>query len=272
MKIKQIVKKYDDIPEKDQNYILRNCLNLSDADILFNKELSNKEISKFNKVIKKVKKRIPLQYIIGKVSFYNYEFNVKKGVLIPRFETEHLVKYMVEYINEYFKNANILDLGCGSGIIGITLKKEINNINVTCTDINKKALKLTKLNSKQLQANIIILKKNLLNKNKNKYDVIISNPPYISYNENIEKIVYDNEPHNALFAKNEGLYFYEKIIQQSKNNLNKKNIIAFEIGMNQSKKIVKIAKKEYPKAKIIIKKDLNNFDRYIFIFNNINKK
>ena len=100
-----------------------------------------------------------------------------------------------------------------------------------------------------------------------KFDVIISNPPYIDKNEEIMEIVKNNEPHLALYADNEGLYYYEKILKQAKNNLNDKFIIAFEIGYKQGEKIKKIAKENYPNADIILKKDLQGKDRFIFVIN-----
>lgn len=271
MKISELLKKYDKkVDIKTKIYILKNSFNITDKDILFNNELSKMQIIKYRNNIKKVKKEIPLQYITGKINFYNYDFVIKKGVLIPRFETENLVKYTIEYINKNFKNPKIIDVGCGSGIIGITLKKEIPFSEVICTDINLKALRLTKINSKKMNVKIKILRKNLLTKINEKYDILISNPPYISKTEEIEPIVYKNEPHNALFAKDNGLYFYNEIISSAAKNLNKKNIIAFEIGMNQAKDISSIAKKYFPNAKVIIKKDFNKRNRYLFILNNVN--
>lgn len=271
MKINQILKiNYKNINEKEKKYILKNCLNISDKDILFNRELKQKEIIKYNKIIKRVQKNIPLQYIAKKVNFCDYEFIISKNVLIPRFETENLVYYLIEYINKYFSKVNIIDIGTGSGVIGITLKKNLKNSDITCTDINSKALKLTKKNAKLNQIKIRTKKSNMLNNVREKYDVIVSNPPYLSYDEKIEPIVYNNEPHNALFAKNKGLFYYEEILKNAKKNLNKKNIIAFEIGCNQAAKISNYAKKYFPKSKIIIKKDFNNRKRYMYIFNNVN--
>ena len=101
----------------------------------------------------------------------------------------------------------------------------------------------------------------------NKYNVIISNPPYIKIDEEIEDIVKDNEPHLALYANNDGLYFYEEILKNVKNILKDKYLIAFEIGEKQAKDIKKIANKYLPNSNIIIKKDLQKRDRMIFIYN-----
>ena len=100
-----------------------------------------------------------------------------------------------------------------------------------------------------------------------KYDVIISNPPYIGKDEKIENIVKDNEPNLALFADNSGLEFYEKILKNVYNYVNDKNIIAFEIGEKQGKKVAELAKKYFPDCRISIEKDYCLRDRFVFIFN-----
>ena len=102
---------------------------------------------------------------------------------------------------------------------------------------------------------------------KNKYDIIISNPPYIAYDEEVEEIVKNNEPSIALYAKNNGLEFYEKILKKANNHLNKPGLIAFEIGVNQGESIKEIGQHYFKKANIKIEKDLTGKDRYVFIFN-----
>ena len=107
---------------------------------------------------------------------------------------------------------------------------------------------------------------NVFEKVEKKYDLIISNPPYISYDNKIDDIVKNNEPHIALYAKKDGLEFYEIILKQVNNYINKPGIIAFEIWMNQGEKIKKLAKKYLNTDNIKIEKDLTNRDRYVFIF------
>ena len=224
--------------------------------------------NKLKKGLKQLNKGLPTQYIVGNVSFYGYTINVNKNVLIPRFETEELVENTLKYINKYFKgNLNVLEIGTGSGCISIALKKENSNLNITSTDISKKALKMAKNNAKLNNVDINFVNTNIYDGINDKFDIIISNPPYIAYDEKIEDIVYNNEPHLALFADNNGLYFYEEILKNIKNILKNKYLIAFEIGESQANDIKKIANKYLPNSKIIVKKDMQHRNRMIFIHN-----
>lgn len=221
-----------------------------------------------NKGIKKLKKGVPVQYIVGNTEFYGYEINVNKDVLIPRFETEELVENTLKCIDEYFnEEVKVLEIGTGSGCISIALKKEKQNLNITATDISKKALKVAKRNAKKNEADIKFANTNLYDGINSKFDVIISNPPYISKDEKIMDIVYNNEPHLALFADNDGLYFYEQILKNIKKVLNNKYLICFEIGMTQAERIKKLAYEYLYNPTIIVKKDLQGRDRMIFIHN-----
>ena len=185
--------------------------------------------NKLKEGIERLQNGEPVQYIVGNVNFYGNEIKVNKNVLIPRFETEELVEYTISYIKKMFKEKiNIIDLGTGSGCIAITLKKKINS-NVSAIDISKEALEVAKENAKKNKVEIDFIQNDMLDNISNKFDVIISNPPYISKNEEIQDIVRKNEPSLALYADNEGLYYYEKIIKQAKKNLKEKFIIAFEI-------------------------------------------
>lgn len=224
--------------------------------------------NKLKEGIERLQNGEPVQYIVGNVNFYGNEIKVNKNVLIPRFETEELVEYTISYIKKMFKEKiNIIDLGTGSGCIAITLKKKTNS-NVSAIDISKEALEVAKENAKKNKVEIDFIQNDMLDNISNKFDVIISNPPYISKNEEIQDIVRKNEPSLALYADNEGLYYYEKIIKQSKKNLKEKFIIAFEIGYMQGDKIKKLAEQNYPKAEVVLKKDLQGKDRFIFIINN----
>ena len=238
--------------------------NLSDRDY---KLLKNK-YKNLDPIFKKIENNYPIQYLIGNVDFYGYEIDVKKGVLIPRFETEELVSRTIKLIKEAnLEDGCVLDIGTGTGCIPIVLKKELPDLAVTSIDINGKAVRLAKRNARKNNADIEFIHKSVFKYNPiNKYNIIISNPPYVSEDEEVgPEIKY--EPKNAIFANNKGLEFYEYIIKNCKKYLKEDYIIAFEIGYNQGSYLKKLAKEEFPNAKIILEKDLSGFDRYLFITN-----
>lgn len=211
----------------------------------------------------------PVQYIIGNVDFCGYQMKVNKNVLIPRFETEELVENTINLLkkNNKYHKLNILEIGTGTGCISIVLKKIFNDSKIIATDISPLAIEIAKDNALQNNVDISFINTNLYDGIKEKFDCIISNPPYISKKEKIMDIVYKNEPHLALFADNDGLYFYEEILKNIKKMLKDKYIIAFEIGESQAEKINSIRKKYLGESKIIVKKDLQGRDRMIFIYN-----
>ena len=215
--------------------------------------------------IERYKNGEPIQYIIGDVNFYGNTIKVNKNVLIPRFETEELVEKTIKKIkNKFDKKINILDLCTGSGCIAITLKKELNS-NVTATDISSDALAVAKENIKLNNVDINLINSDLFQNINDKFDCIISNPPYISYDETIDDIVKNNEPNIALYAPNNGLYYYEEILKNIKNYLNDKFIIAFEIGYKQGKSLIDIVNKYLKDVNILVEKDLQGRDRFLFI-------
>lgn len=262
----------NNIKEKDlynANYLLKNHIILSKDELENKKQISIFKLLKFKIALLRSKKE-PLQYIVGNVNFYGHNYKVNKNVLIPRFETEELVENTINYIKKLFnKNISIIDIGTGTGCIGITLKKELKDVDVTITDISRKVLNVAKYNSNG--ENINLIKSNLFDNIDNKYDVLISNPPYISFNEKIMDIVKNNEPKKALYANNNGLYFYEEILKNAKKILNKEFLIAFEIGYRQKEDIIRIINKYFENVQIECKKDLNNKDRMIFITNIIKR-
>ena len=229
---------------------------------------NNLDDNYYNNCLKKLEKGKPIQYIIGNVNFYGNIIKVNKDVLIPRFETELLVDIAVNQIKKYFPNKkiDILDLGTGSGCIAISLKKQINS-NIDALDISKEAIKLAKQNAKENNVNINFINKDMITYKEKKYDVIISNPPYISYDEEIMDIVKNNEPHIALYAKDNGLYFYKKIIENIPYITKDKYLICLEIGNTQSKEITNIANTYLKDVAILAEKDYSNKDRFIFITN-----
>ncbi len=215
--------------------------------------------------IVELNKGIPVQYIVGNVEFYNTIINVNKNVLIPRFETEELVDKTINYIKKYFKDkVDILDLGTGSGCIAISLAKNTNS-NVDAVDISDDALELAKGNAKLNNVNINFIKQDMAIPNNKLYDVIISNPPYLRDESEVEEIVRNNEPELALYAKDDGMYFYKKILENYKNNLKDKFIMAFELGYDQADYLYNYSKELYPNSEVIIDYDLTGYKRFLFI-------
>lgn len=226
------------------------------------KILKQKYPNNMAEIEEKIKNNYPVQYLIGNVDFCYTNLKVTEDVLIPRFETEYLVVKTIERLKKYPHNTlNILDIGTGSGCIIINLAKKLNQ-KCTGIDISKKALEVAKYNALQNDVNIELEQMDILKENKlTNYDVIISNPPYVSRDEKVG-IETKYEPQNAIFANNNGLEFYEHIINIIEN---KPKLIAFEIGYQQGEQIKKIILDKFPEADIKLEKDLCNRDRYIFV-------
>lgn len=233
-------------------------------------QVPSQEEATYKKSVEAIENGEPLQYALGYVNFYGNKFIVNKNVLIPRFETEELVENTVKYANKYFKdNIDIIDLGCGSGAIGLTLEKHLKNTNIDMIDIDEKALEVARLNAKNLGSKANLFISDMWSNVDKKYDIIISNPPYIKTIEEIEEIVKNNEPKIALYAGIDGLDCYRKIFKNIKSHMKSRCLIALEIGMTQKKDIEEIAKETLGEIRIETKKDLSEKDRMIFIFKNI---
>lgn len=204
------------------------------------------------------KNHIPIEYILGEVSFYSREFYINEGVLIPRPETELLIDKASEEItkNNY---KNIAEIGIGSGIIAIMLALKHNDINITATDINEKALLLAKKNAKKfnVENRINFVKTSYLNDCKNEFDLLVSNPPYIANNFELEKHLM-REPSNALFGGEKGDEIIKNIIDISI----EKNIktIAIEMGYDQKESLSLYLNQKNIK-KVSFYKDLAGLDR-----------
>ena len=260
--------------------VFSHVLNI-DRMMLFTKyrdEIENEKIEKIRYFIQKIgREKFPVQYLLNEQEFYGRKFYVDKGVLIPRQDTEVLVEKMIEILkNNILKNKNlekilkihpkILDIGVGSGIIGITAALEIKDSYVLGVDISEKALETAKKNKELLKvSNIKFLKSNLFeNIEFKQFDMIVSNPPYISLNE--AGIMSDDtllhEPSEALFAENDGLYFYYEICQKALDYLADFGYLLFEIGYKQGKNVAEIMTSSGFKNVEVIK-DLAGLDRVV---------
>lgn len=250
--------------------ILADLLGINPLELLnyLDKLVEEDIVNHYQQRIYALKEKKPIQYVIGNVNFYGNLFKVNENVLIPRFETEELVENTLNYIQEIFPNNHlkVIDLGTGSGCIGITLKKKNPLFDVTLLDISEKALEVARENATNLGVAVDFLQNDMLENLTGKYDIIISNPPYIKENEEIEEIVKNNEPHLALYAGIDGLDCYKKILKEAPNHVNEEFLIALEIGESQGNDIMELARKFFSDAIIESKKDMQGRDRMIFIY------
>lgn len=238
------------------------------ADIIMGKKLDEEKLKIVEQKAKlRASTRQPVQYIIGEADFMGEKFIVNSSVLIPRDETEILVRKTVEIIKEnHFKT--VLDIGTGSGCIACMVAK-LTNATVIGADISFEAIETAFKNMENLKLfnRALFRKSDLFSmiREDEKFDVIVSNPPYIpsSMKKNIQKEV-RFEPETALYTKDEkGLEFYEKIIKDAPKFLNKNGYLLFELGINESLEVAQIMKNTGFKN-IQIVKDLAGIDRVIF--------
>lgn len=208
-----------------------------------------------------------VQYIVGNVDFYGNIIDVDESVLIPRFETELLVEKTAEYIKQIFENRNvrIVDLGTGSGCIAISIKKLFMDSEVYGIDKSLDALKTANSNAISNNVDINFSYGDMAEFNDLDFDVYISNPPYIAYDETIMEVVKNNEPSIALYADENGLYYYRKIIENL-SKLEGKFLIAFEIGENQADNITNLVFKSFVNVTISVEDDYNDRNRFVFIY------
>ena len=238
------------------------------ADIIMGKKLDEDKLKIVEEKAKlRAGTRQPIQYIIGQADFMGEKFIVNPSVLIPRDETEILVRKTIEIIKE--KNfKTVLDIGTGSGCIACMVAK-YTNATVIGADISFEAIETAFKNMEKfgLYNRALFRKSDLFSKIRQdeKFDLIVSNPPYIppSQKNTIQKEV-TFEPETALYTRDEkGLEFYEKIITQAPDYLNKNGYLLFELGINESLEVAQFMKKQGFKDIQIIK-DLANIDRVIF--------
>ena len=252
-------------PSHVVKYLLLETSGLSNANfyLSMNDDIGDELKSKCDYFLNQyIKKNIPVDYILGYGYFYGYKFKVNKDVLIPRVETEELVERALILIDR-FNLSNVLDLGTGSGAIGISIKKENPKCNVFLSDISDEALEIAKQNSQLLHTKLEIKKSSWLENINEKFDIIICNPPYIPLQENLNPRV-KKEPSIALFGGSSGLDHYNTILMSVKKNLKENSIIAFEHAYNQSAEITNLIKKYLPNFEVKTVKDYQNRERFTF--------
>lgn len=232
----------------------------------FTREITEAEKEKIREMLKKrAVDKLPVQYILGYEEFYGRRFEVNKAVLIPRPETERLVEECIKRLTET-NGKYVLDIGAGSGAIGVSIAKELPNTKVLACDLSEDALEVAKLNAEKLEAtNIKFIKSDVFSEIKYKeFDLIVSNPPYIPQEEyeNLQVEVKLHEPQMALTDTKDGYYFYKKISREAPNYLKSGGVLAFEVGYNQSEEIKLFMEKQGFKNVVVIK-DYEGIDRMV---------
>ncbi|MBE9467549.1 MAG: peptide chain release factor N(5)-glutamine methyltransferase [Bacteroidetes bacterium] len=252
------------------NIIFQHLINFSKIDIIIktDTELTNHTKIQIIKIVEQLKKHKPIQYIIGETEFYELKFRISPEVLIPRPETEELVKWIIDDTVTK-QNIDILDIGTGSGCIAIALAKNILNSRINAVDKYEGALAIAKKNAQLNNANISFINDDILSYNKtkysNKFDIIVSNPPYVRELEKkvMDKNVVDYEPHTALFvADNNALIFYDAIADFAIDNLKTNGKLYFEINEYLAKNLTDLLNNK-GFENIIVKKDINDKNRMV---------
>ena len=246
---------------------------LDESSQLFSNSLSEQmskenEEKYFSLIEKHIKEDVPLSHLVGFEYFYDRKFKVTKDVLSPRMETEELIYKVIEYVKKTNKNnLKILDLCTGSGIIAITIKKELEqvSVDVIASDISEEAIEVAKENAQYHDTDVRFIQSDIFNNIDDKFDIIVSNPPYIDRKDEVtmKENVLNYDPHLALFAEEEGMFFYRKIIEQAKDYLKENGVMFFEIGYDQRDKIINLSEKNDYLAQVY--KDINNRDRMAFL-------
>lgn len=224
------------------------------------------ELKQFERDFEEFLKGLPMQQIIGHEWFYNRKFKVTEDTLIPRPETEEWLEQVLTDLPQ--EPLSVVDIGTGTGIIGLTVKLERPADDVTITDISKEALDVAKENAQVLGAEITAelgdLFEPLVGK---KFDAIISNPPYISEAEiNVmDQSVLDYEPKSALFADEDGLAIYKRMAESIEKYLKPNGRIYLEIGYQQGDSVSRLFKNAFPDAKVTVWQDFNQLDRVVAV-------
>ena len=251
----------------DARLILENILSIGHNEwlISLNKTIPSEKLALLDEKLEKRQNRYPLQYILGEWNFYKYSFKVGEGVLIPRSDTEILVEKCCEYLKTV-KQPKVLDLCAGSGCIGISIAKDFPQSAVFAVEKFDSALEYLNRNIEHNNAtNVTVIKGDVLagDGKDGVYNLIVSNPPYIPPCE-MEIISPETrfEPKTALLGGQDGMLFYKAIVKEYKNSLTKGGMLAFEVGINEDRKVAEILKTADFKN-ITVTKDFNGINRVV---------
>ena len=245
----------------DIELLVLHLLNI-DKNVLYrdNPSFTEETCNELKELIKRREKGEPLAYLTNQIGFWNLSLYVDNKVLVPRPETETLVQSILETFGS--KQIRVLDLGTGSGAIGLSLAKERKNWEIVCSDMSLEAIKVTKKNMSMNSLNVSLINSNWLAAFKNEcFDLIVSNPPYI--NPSDPRVLSDGlkyEPIEALVSDCGGFKDIEQIVKESSKSLHNSGYLFLEHGYDQSDKVVSIFE-NYDFSQIRTFKDLNGDDR-----------
>lgn len=228
--------------------------------------MPKEDYEKFKSVIERVCQNEPYQYVLGEAHFYDAYFTVTRDTLIPRNETEELVEFVLN--NEKDSGLTAVDIGTGTGAIGLTLASHWTSNKVIVTDLSAGALCTAKKNGERLGVTVDYIEGSLfepLVDKEIKADIIISNPPYISEDEKhlMTPSVLEYEPGTALFADDNGLALYKAMIRTLPDALKSGGRVYFEIGFNQADALKKYIESVWPDTFVQVIKDINKQDRIL---------
>lgn len=226
----------------------------------------DEKVKQYRDMLKKRCNHYPLQYILGYAHFMDYTFHVDENVLIPRNDTEILVELVLDILSKEksLSDYSVLDMCCGSGCIGISLKLYYPEIDLSLCDISKEALKVSEMNLKKYNVKAQLFESDLFAHIEGHYSMIVSNPPYIEHDviDTLMPEVKDYEPRLALDGGQDGLDFYKKIILDAVKHLRDNGYLIFEIGYNQGKEVCSLMKDSGFRS-VFIQKDYAGLDRVV---------
>ena len=234
----------------------------------FDKPVKDEEKLKSN--IERVTSGEPLQYVLGYAFFVNSNYVVNKDVLIPRQETEELAVSTLKTIVKMFgkePKIKIVDIGTGSGVLGIYLKEYFPNSTVICTDISENSLQIAKINAKNHHVDIDFRQGDMLDpiKDETEVAVVISNPPYIGDESTVDPQTLKYEPHLALFAEPKTKYYEIIMSLIDSTTLGEKYLLAFEIGEDMEEELTHIIETRYKGIMYKFEKDIYGKTRFLYI-------
>ncbi len=250
--------------EHEADWIISHVTKMSQEDFIKNpREITDEEQTEIMDIVSRRNSGEPLQYILGETEFMGLTFKVNELVLIPRQDTETLVETVVKKIKD--KEVRVLDIGTGSGCVGISIAKLCPNADVTLLDYSEAILEVASENAKLNGVNVKLEHCDILEEiPEGKYDIIVSNPPYIETDTifSLDNIVTNYEPPEALDGGFDGLLFYQRIAELAPQIMGENSYIAFEIGCEQGEAVSEILDEaEFSGIKVI--KDPCDNDRVV---------